>query len=117
MPSTLMSGFPSTEADQVTLANWRTAPYMKWAFQHVREIVTSADIPNAADDIWKLASEPRDFSSFSFAHGGKPYSLDKFLDETDADGLVILHRGKVILEQYSNGMTSNTPHILMSVSK
>ena len=58
-----------------------------------------------------------DFSSFRFEHSGKQYSIDKFLDETDTDGLVILHRGKVILEHYGNGMTSNTPHILMSVSK
>jgi CubicO group peptidase (beta-lactamase class C family) len=50
-------------------------------------------------------------------HSGKPYSLDKFAGETDTDGLVVLHRGKVILERYGNGMTSNTPHILMSVSK
>jgi CubicO group peptidase (beta-lactamase class C family) len=117
MSSTLMSGFPSAEADQVTLANWRTAPYIKWAFQHVREIVPSADIPNAPSDVWKLVSEPKDFSSFRFEHSGKQYSIDKFLDETDTDGLVILHRGKVVLEHYDNGMTSNTPHILMSVSK
>jgi len=117
MSSTLMSAFPSAETDLVTLANWRTAPYNKWAFQHVREIVPSADIPNAPGDIWKLVSEPKDFSSFRFEHGGKAYSLDQCLDKTDTDGLVILHRGKVILERYGNGMTTDTPHILMSVSK
>src|SRR5215468_2050799 len=93
MSSTLMSGFPSVETDQVTLANWRTAPYCKWAFQHVREIVPSADIPNAPGDIWKLVSEPKDFSSFRFEHSSKQYGIDQFLDETDTDGLVILHRG------------------------
>ena len=112
-----MSGFPSAQTDLVTLANWRTAPYSRWAFQHVREIVPSADIPNAPSDVWKLASEPQDFSSFRFEHSGKQYSIDKFLDETDTDGLVILHGGKVVLEHYDNGMTSSTPHILMSVSK
>lgn len=117
MSSPLMSGFPSAKTDQVTLANWRTAPYMKWAFQHVREIVPSADIPNAPDDVWKLVSERADFSSFRFEHSGMQYSIDKFLGETDTDGLVILHRGKVVLERYGNGMTANTPHILMSVSK
>jgi CubicO group peptidase (beta-lactamase class C family) len=117
MSSQLMSGFPSAESSQVTLANWRTAPYLKWAFQHVREIVPSADVPNAPGDVWKLKSEPKDFSSFRFGHSGKQYRLDQFFDETDTDGLVILHRGKVILERYGNGMNSDTPHILMSVSK
>ena len=117
MSAALMSGFPSSDADQVTLANWRTAPYLKWAFQHVREIVPSADIPNAPGDVWKLTPAQADFSSFAFAHGGKQYGLDTFIDETDTDGLVILHRGKVVLERYGHGMTADTPHILMSVSK
>ena len=115
--SPLMSGFPPAEADQVTLANWRTAPYLKWAFQHVREIVPSADIANAPGGVWQIESEFRDFSSFSFQCGGETYSLERFIADTDTDGLAILHRGKVIFEHYGNGMTSNTPHILMSVSK
>jgi len=53
----------------------------------------------------------------AFAHGGASYGIDQFLGETDTDGIVILHRGKVILERYGNGMAGNTPHILMSVSK
>ena len=115
--SALMSSFPSAKSDQVTLANWRTAPYLKWAFQHVREIVPSADIANSPDGVWQLDSEHKDLSSFSFQRGGATYSLDRFVADTDTDGLVILHRGKVIYQHYANGMTSNTPHILMSVSK
>ena len=115
--SPLMSGFPPAEADQVTLANWRTAPYLKWAFQHVREIVPSADIANSPDNVWQLKNEQKDWSSFSFQQGGETYSLDRLIADTDTDGLAILHHGKVIYEHYANGMTSNTPHILMSVSK
>jgi len=29
-----------------TLANWRTAPFNRWAFHHVRELIPTADIPN-----------------------------------------------------------------------
>jgi CubicO group peptidase (beta-lactamase class C family) len=115
--SPLMSGFPPAKSNQVTLANWRTAPYIKWAFQHVREIVPSADIANSPNNIWQLESGHEDWSSFSFQHGGETYSLDRFVAETDTDGLAILHRGKVICEHYAYGMTSNMPHILMSVSK
>jgi CubicO group peptidase (beta-lactamase class C family) len=117
MPSALMSGFPSLPTDQVSLANWRTGPYNKWAFHHVREIVPSADIPNAPGDIWQLESRPSDLSSLSVEHLGARYSFDKLLSDTATDGLVILHRGKVIFEHYANGMGANTPHILMSVSK
>lgn len=115
--SPLMSGFPANDSHQVTLANWRTAPFLKWAFQHVRELVPTADIPNAPDDVWQLATKLADFSAFSFTHGAKKYSLDQLFDATDTDGLIIVHRGEVVLERYGNGMTANTPHILMSVSK
>jgi hypothetical protein len=30
---------------------------------------------------------------------------------------VVLHRGRLVYEHYANGMTADTPHILMSVSK
>lgn len=39
-----MQGFPRPPDPQVTLANWRTSPFNRWAFHHVREIVPSADI-------------------------------------------------------------------------
>ena len=43
--------------------------------------------------------------------------IDQFFDETNTDGLVILHRGRIVFERYANGMTTESPHILMSVSK
>ena len=101
--SPLMSGFPPAESDQVTLANWRTAPYTKWAFQHVREIVPSADIANSPDNVWQLESKHEDLSSLSLQRGGETYSFDRFVADTDTDGLAILHRGKVIYEHYANG--------------
>lgn len=117
MPSALMSRFPSLPADQVTLANWRTAPFNKWAFHHVRDVVPSADIPNAHGDVWQLEARPSDLSSLSVEHEGISYSIHRLLDATDTDGIAILHRGKVIFERYANGMSTHTPHILMSVSK
>ena len=45
----IMGSFPAAPADQVTLANWRQAPFNRWAFQHVREIIPTADIANDPD--------------------------------------------------------------------
>jgi CubicO group peptidase (beta-lactamase class C family) len=59
-------------------------------------------------DLRKLRIEP---------DSGEPLTLEAFLDETDHDGLAILHRGRMIFERYGHGMTDETPHILMSVSK
>src|SRR5262249_45043707 len=113
----LMTGFPPPPDGQVTLANWRTAPSNRWAFQHVREIVPSADIPHAPERIWALPPAPADLSRFSFDYDGAHLDFDSFLAATDTDGIVILHRGVVVAERYAHGMARQTPHILMSVSK
>ncbi len=113
----MMEGFPPPLEKQVTLTNWRTPPYNQWALQHVREIIPSADIPNDPDNIWSLPRSLADFSTLSFAYNGADIGFDDFLRQTDTDGLIVLHRGKVIIEIYRHGMGRATPHILMSVSK
>src|SRR5262249_36603924 len=40
-----------------------------------------------------------------------------FLEQTNTDGMVIVRRGRIAFERYANGMTRESPHILMSVSK
>jgi len=39
------------------------------------------------------------------------------LAATATDAMVVLHQGRIVFETYANGMTADTPHILMSVSK
>ncbi|MGH8732349.1 MAG: serine hydrolase domain-containing protein [Burkholderiales bacterium] len=90
---------------QVTLANWRSSPFNRWAFHHVRELIPSADIPNDPAAVRRLPLEAKEFD------------LEAFLRATDTDGMAIVHRGKLVFEHYASGMTEETPHILMSVSK
>jgi CubicO group peptidase (beta-lactamase class C family) len=113
----LMRGFPPIPAGQVTLANWRKPPFNKWAFQHAREIIPSADIPNNPDAVWALLSSLTDLSALTIEADGAMLGFDALLGETHTDGLVILHRGKIVNEVYATGMTKHTAHILMSVSK
>jgi CubicO group peptidase (beta-lactamase class C family) len=91
--------------DRTTLANWRTAPHNRWAFHHVRELIPTADIPN----------DPKLVRELPAAH--RELALEDFFSETDGDGLIVLHRGRVLFEKYGHGMPAHAPHILMSVSK
>jgi CubicO group peptidase (beta-lactamase class C family) len=114
----LMHGFPPAPESQVTLANWRTSPFNRWAFHHVREIVPSADIPNDPATVLPSPSAPIDMGELHIdGLERQALSFEAFLDETSTDGLVIAHRGQIVCERYANGMTAETPHILMSVSK
>lgn len=113
-----MGAFPPPPDQQVTLANWAQPPFNRWGFQHTREIVPSADVPNDPSVAAELPSDPIDLGALSIATGGRePLSFQDVLRETSTDGLVILHRGRVVFEHYAHGMTADTPHILMSVSK
>jgi CubicO group peptidase (beta-lactamase class C family) len=114
----MMKQFPPPANEQVTLANWRTAPFNKWAFHHVREIVASAEIPNDPCNVAALPEAMEDLSSLGVTDdAGKALDLADFLRATDTDGLVIMKAGRIIHESYANGMNAGTPHILMSVSK
>lgn len=110
----LMQGFPAAPESQVTLANWRTPPFNRWAFHHVREIVASADIPNAPEAV---AALPQSLVDPAVLSSVGETSFEDFLAATDTDGIVILRHGQLVFEQYANGMDVVTPHILMSVSK
>ncbi len=114
----LMEGFPPRPGTQVTLANWRTAPFNQWAFHHVRELLPTADIPHDPANVRELPVRPAGLEQLRIgAASGKALTLDEALETTSTDGIVVLHRGAIVLERYFNGMTERAPHILMSVSK
>ena len=114
----LMHGFPPLPQGQVTLTNWRSSPFNHWAFHHVREIIPSADIANDRVAVKHLPLVPLALREVSIEpDSGEPLTIEAFLQETDHDGLAILLNGRLLYERYGNGMTEETPHILMSVSK
>ena len=90
------------------LDNWRKTPFSKWAFHHVREIVPTANIENKSGLVNNLRLNIQKFSDLN---------LDKVMEETETDSLVIAKDDTILFEKYNNGMSENSPHILFSVSK
>lgn len=114
----LMEGSPPFPPDRlVTLANWQDPPFNRWGFQHIRDLIPTARIPRGDGPVWRLPRAERDLSGARVRTGGRKVGLDRFLDQTYTDGLLVLHRGKVVTERYRNGLTPSTTHLLMSVSK
>ena len=114
----MMNQFPNNPDQQVTLANWRSSPYNKWAFQHVRELVPSANIQNNPSQVQNPSYKEFDFSAVNVELDDQSQvTYDEFLEITDTDALVVLKDGIIIEERYFKGMTRDTPHILMSVSQ
>jgi CubicO group peptidase (beta-lactamase class C family) len=118
MMADLMNGFPPSPQSQVTLANWRAAPFNRWAFQHVREIVPSADIPHDISNALPLPTATMNADNLRISDAqGTAITRDAFLQRANTDALVVLRDGRIVIERYANDMGPRTPHILMSVSK
>ena len=108
---------PFSPGARVTLANWQDPPFNRWAFQHVRELIPTARIPRGDGLTWPLPRAERDLGGIRFASAGQELTVADLLAQTCTDGFLVLHRGRVVTEQYFNAMAPDTPHLLMSVSK
>jgi hypothetical protein len=108
--ATSMTGFPPAAEDQVSLANWREAPFNQWSFHHVREIIPTADIAHDPRQSRPLPIGLVDTDKIRIRGARDALALDDFLTAASTDSLVILHRGRIIVERYAGGMTAETPH-------
>ena len=116
----LMSGFPPDRPSQVTLANWQDPPYNRWAFQHLREVIPTHRIASGSGPVRALKPDSHPLVPAAVAVQrleGRTSTLAGVLAETWTDAVVILHDGRIVLESYDNGITPETPHLMMSVTK
>ncbi len=116
----LMSGFPPDRPSQVTLANWQDPPYNRWAFQHLREVIPTHRIASGSGPVRALKPDSHPLVPAAVAVQrleGRTSTLAEVLAETWTDAVVILHDGRIVLESYDNGITPETPHLMMSVTK
>jgi CubicO group peptidase (beta-lactamase class C family) len=96
--------------------DWDRSPWNRYTFQHVRELVPTAQVRRSSTPLtWPRATE--DLGALQFEIDGRRDTITSFLDSSYTDGFCIAHRGKIICEQYENGMNEHTIHLLQSVSK
>jgi CubicO group peptidase (beta-lactamase class C family) len=114
----LMRGTPPFPPDRlVTLDNWQDPPFNRWGFQHVRDLIPTARIPRGDGPAWRLPRDERDLSGLTVRAGRRRIAFEALLDETYTDGFLVLRQGQIVAERYRNGLTPDTTHLLMSVSK
>lgn len=114
----VMQGFPPPMDKRVSLDNWDLPPFNRWSFQNMRRVLPTAVISRGEGAVSPLEAAHRDFSDLSFetADGGNA-TIAKFLEETYCDGFLVLHKGRVVSEQYFNGMAEDSLHLSQSVAK
>ncbi len=115
-----MAGFPPTDESLVTLTNWQDPPFNRWSFQHLREVIPTQRIARGPGPVHVLRQHPHpvDLDDIAVTRlDGRTTTVADVLGETWTDAVVVLHDGLLVYERYYDGMTEDTPHLLMSVSK
>ena len=114
-----MSGFPAAAETAVGLHNWQEPGNLRWAFQHMRELMPTQAIPADPARGRELVSDPQEAvlgAGVTRLDGSTSTARDVFAD-TWTDALVVVQNGAVAEEHYVGEMTRRTPHLMMSVSK
>jgi CubicO group peptidase (beta-lactamase class C family) len=112
----MMQGAPP--ALIVPRLDWDRPPWNRWAFQHMREILPTAEVWRGDGPASALRSALSDLGRIIFTRSdGAPQSIDEHLEETFTDGFLVAQAGKIVTERYFNGMTPRTLHLSQSMAK
>ena len=125
-PNTLgwMKGTPPPAEKRIQFADgsYFTFPKFRWSFSHWRELVPTVNITRGTGPVTALASVEHqqnaiDRLEFQPSNGGKPLTWAASLEANYTDGIVVLHRGRIVYEKYFGALEAERPHIAFSVTK
>jgi CubicO group peptidase (beta-lactamase class C family) len=97
--------------------DWDRGPWNRWTYQHVAEILPTERVWRGKGHSSPMPEDHQDILSLPFAFEQQQEKLEDFFAGLETDGLLIMHRGKVVVERYYNGMRQNTLHLSQSVGK
>jgi CubicO group peptidase (beta-lactamase class C family) len=113
----IMVGTPPPKDMRIPMIDWDRAPWNRWAFQHIRELLPTAAI-RRAERASVLPAASGSLNDFTYVGlDGRETSFAQMLDDTYTDGIFVWKNGKVLHESYHNGMDERSLHLLQSVSK
>lgn len=117
-----MQGFPPAADKTLNSADgsYFTFPALRYSVNHMREFFPTRDVPTS--DRFRYAVETdidNDIENVSFLpwESDEEITFGQSLDTNYVDGIIIMHKGKIVYETYSGGLTPDGLHAAMSVSK
>ncbi len=117
-----MVGSPPPPDKIVAFADgsFRTFPQTRWAFSHMRELVPTTAVSRGTGAVAVLPRALRaDVDAVSFQPPGRADTMTwaQSLDANYTDGIVVLHRGRIVYERYFGVLTPERQHLVFSVTK
>lgn len=98
----------------------RRFPQLRWSYSHIRELHPTLDIARGDGSVATLPRALRDdLDALTLTPLGaaRPITLAQSFAANYTDGIVVLHRGRIVLERYFGALDERRPHIAFSVTK
>ncbi len=117
-----MQGFPP-EADKVVSASdgsFFEFPALRYSVCHIREFMPTTVVKSAQENRYQFKTKIDkriDTVSFTPMYQTGKMTWQEAMDKTFADGVIILHKGRIVYEKYFGALESDGTHAVMSVSK
>ena len=102
----------------ITSANWRIHPNNQWSFQNIEKLFATEVIKKSEKKPSVFSSNLSKIDAIEFVTlEEKKQTVKEMLKNGYADSFLVLKKGEIIFEEYFNGMSQESLHLLNSISK
>lgn len=117
-----MQGSPPPPEKQVRFddGSMYTFPKLRWAQSNIRRLVPTTNVWRGIEPVCVLPRADRDdIDGVTFTPIGRSETMTwaQSLAANYTDGIVVLHRGRIVYERYFGALDAQRPHIAWSVTK
>ena len=117
-----MQGFPPSADKTIrfTDPDYFAFPKLRWTVCNFRQLMPTAGVNNGSHGAVKLATSPDpslDQVSFTPLGADKKMTWKEAFDANYTDGIIVMHKGRIVYERYAGCLTPETLHGAMSVTK
>ena len=117
-----MQGFPPAAAKTIrfTDPDYFAFPKLRWTVCNFRQLMPNVGVDNGSEGARVLPTALNPSIGkvvFKPLGNGAPMTWDAAFDANYADGVIVLHHGRVVYERYGGCLNATTLHGAMSVTK
>ena len=101
-----------------TNLNWNSPANNRWSFQHIQSLFPTWRIQRGPAAPHEFAVAERNLEGISYRRSnGDAGTVGQMLEDSFTDSFLVVRSGTIISEQYYNNMTTDSHHLLNSVTK
>jgi len=101
----------------ISLETLQFAPHNRWAFSHLREMITTVNISTDKEFTRLLSGSAVKPKDVTINWKGARTKLTDVLERQYNDGILVLKNGEILVEGYFGALTPQRPHAMFSMSK